>query len=618
MAIDPRAEYSKRLEVSRALAAELGKRDDTLGNNRLILFAIGLFLGWLAWQQTIGVVWLIVVVVGFIVLVFLHTRVTNARKRAEGRVKYHERGLARLDDKWAGTGVTGARFLDEEHPYASDLDLFGVGSLFERLCTARTSSGEACLADWLLHPAPVAEIRGRHEAIAELRPNLDLREDLALLGDDVRSGVAPETLAAWGATPQKRASMATRVGLALLALATLVTLIGWLALGWSTYLFLGMIAVEVVVAVVFANRTTQALADVEERSGELETLAGLLARIEREPFTSPRLRALQESLEGSGGNVSRRIARLARLVGWLEARHNVYFAMFGSMLLWKTQFGLAIEAWRESEGASIGRWLEIVGQVEAYASLASFAFENPEDPFPELVEASEGPMIEGEGLGHPLLPKSQVVRNDFRLGGELRVLSISGSNMSGKSTWLRTVGANAVLAQAGATVRARRLKLSPLTIGGTLRVHDSLQEGRSRFYAEILRLKLLVDMARKSPPLLFLVDEILHGTNSHDRLQGAGAVVRGLIDRGAIGLFTTHDLALAKVAGLLAPRAINVHFADHLDDEGKLAFDYQMRPGVVHHSNALALMRAVGLEIDPTDEPQNPEACPPTVPDPNS
>ena len=166
-----------------------------------------------------------------------------------------------------------------------------------------------------------------------------------------------------------------------------------------------------------------------------------------------------------------------------------------------------------------------------------------------------------------------------QIGGEMRVMVVSGSNMSGKSTWLRTVGINAVLAQAGAPVRAAWLRLSPLAIGGTLRVHDSLQAGRSRFYAEILRLKRLVEMAPGSPPLLFLIDEILHGTNSHDRLQGAEAVIRGLIDRGAIGLFTTHDLTLAEVAGRLAPRAENVHFADHLDDAGRLAFDYRMRPG---------------------------------------
>ena len=284
------------------------------------------------------------------------------------------------------------------------------------------------------------------------------------------------------------------------------------------------------------------------------------------------------------------------MVRWLEARHNIYFALFGTILLWKTQFALAIEAWREAEGASIGRWLDLAGQIEALVSLASYAFENPADPFPELVDG--GPIYEAIDLGHPLLPAARCVRNDLQpLGGELQVLSVSGSNMSGKSTWLRTVGINAVLAQAGAPVRAACLRLSPLSIGGTLRVHDSLQAGRSRFYAEILRLKQLVDMAGQLPQLLFLIDEILHGTNSHDRLQGAEAIVRGLIDTGAIGLVTTHDLALAEVAGRLAPRAENVHFADQLDERGQLAFDYKMRPGVVHQSNALALMRSVGLDI---------------------
>ena len=573
------------------------RRDDAFGNARVGIFLLGVILAFLWWQQYLGIAWPIAALVAFIALVVYHGRIIAARRRAEGKSAYHGRGLARLDDRWAGSGVTGLRFLDEEHPYASDLDLFGEGSLFERLCTARTSSGEACLASWLLRAAPVDEIRARHAAVEELRPRLELREDLALLGDDVRSGVAPESLAAWGRHSRKPASPATRWLIGLVAASTLAAVVGGMAGAWSFLPFLGLVAVEGAIAARFARRAGAAVADVEERSVELETLAGLLARIERERFESPRLRELKAALVDDGKPASSRIAALARLVRWLEARHNVYFALFGSFFLWKTQFALAIEAWRDAEGASIGRWLDVVGQVEAYCSLACFSFENPDDPFPDLVEIDRGPVIEGEGLGHPLLPARQCVRNDLKLGGDLRVLSVSGSNMSGKSTWLRTVGINAVLAQAGATVRARRLRLSPLSIGGTLRVHDSLQAGRSRFYAEILRLKQLVEMAGGTPPLLFLIDEILHGTNSHDRLQGAEAVVRGLIDRGAIGLFTTHDLALAEVAGRLAPRAENVHFADHLDAAGRLAFDYRMRPGVVRQSNALALMRAVGLDV---------------------
>ena len=592
---DPRAEYRRRFDEGRELAARLARRDDAIGNARLGLFLAATALGALAWRGDLGPSWAVAALAGFVVLLVVHGRVIADRRKAEGRVALHERGLARLDGRWSGVGVPGTRFLDEEHPYAADLDLFGVGSVFERLCSARTSSGEAVLASWLLNPATPGEIAARREAVVELRPRLGLREDLALLGDDVRAGVAPEGLASWGATPQRKARRSTRLLILAVTLLTVGSLVAWLSENMRGPTFLGLLVAEVAIAATFARRTTRAVAGVEDRSAELLTLAGLLARIERESFDSPRLRELKSGLGGDGPPASERIGKLAGLVRWLEARHNVYFALFSSLLLWKTQVGLAIESWRATEGESIARWLEVVGQFEALGSLAGYAFENPSDPFAEIAE--EGPIYEGDAIGHPLLPGSSCVRNDLRLGGDLRVLAVSGSNMSGKSTWLRTLGVNAVLAQAGAPVRAKWLRISPLRIGGTLRVHDSLQAGRSRFYAEILRLKQLVEMAGGSPPLFFLVDEILHGTNSHDRLQGAQAVIRGLSDRGAIGLFTTHDLALAEVAGQLAPRAKNVHFADHLDEAGRLAFDYKMRPGVVAQSNALALMRAVGLEV---------------------
>ena len=591
----PREQYQGRLESSQARAKDLARWDDLAGNARLIVFLGVALLGYLAWQGTLGWAWCLAALVAFVVIVVAHGRVLRSRKRAEGVSSYHERGLARLDGRWAGTGVTGTRFFDEAHPYASDLDIFGEGSLFERLCTARTASGEAALAAWLLAPAPIDEIRRRHEAVTELRPRLDLREDLALLGDDVRSGVAPEALAAWGDQPHRSVSVGLRIVVGLIAIATTAILMARLLEAVPTWPLIVLLVIEVVIAYSYGRRTGSALADVENRSGELETLAGLLARVESESFESPRLKELRATLGSEKTPASVRIARLARLVGWLEARHNVYFALFGSVLLWKTQFGLAIEAWRAKEGKSIGRWLAVVGQVEAYVSLANYAFENPADPFPDFTD--DGPRFEGEGLGHPLLSAEDCIRNNIPLGGDLKVLAVSGSNMSGKSTWLRTLGVNAVLAQAGAPVRAFRLSMSPLAIGGTLRVQDSLQAGRSRFQAEILRVKQLVDLSRRSPPLLFLIDEIFSGTNSADRLIAGQRIIRDLIDHGAIGLFTTHDLTLAEVADELAPRARNVHFADHLDNEGKLTFDYTMRDGVVRQSNALALMRAVGLDV---------------------
>jgi DNA mismatch repair ATPase MutS len=243
----------------------------------------------------------------------------------------------------------------------------------------------------------------------------------------------------------------------------------------------------------------------------------------------------------------------------------------------------------------VGEWLREVGELEAFSALATFAYERPADPFPELVD--EGPVFEAEALGHPLIAPTVAVRNDVTLGGAgPRVLIVSGSNMSGKSTLLRTVGVNTVLALAGAPVCARRLRVSPVVLGATLRINDSLQAGKSRFYAELTRLKQIVDRAGGQPPLLFLLDEILHGTNSHDRRIGAEAILRGLVARGAVGLVTTHDLALAEVAAAMAGRAANVHFEDHLE-AGVMTFDYRMKPGVVRKSNALELMRAVGLEV---------------------
>jgi DNA mismatch repair ATPase MutS len=292
---------------------------------------------------------------------------------------------------------------------------------------------------------------------------------------------------------------------------------------------------------------------------------------------------------------SERIAQLGNLLDLLNSRRNQLFAPLAYLLMWGTQMAHAIEAWRAVAGPAIGRWLAVVGQFEALCALAAYGYENPDDPFPEIV-TDGAPCCDGEQLGHPLLPASRCVRNDLHLSGGLRLLIVSGSNMSGKSTYLRTVGINVVLALAGAPVRARRLRLSPLAVGATLRIQDSLQEGRSRFYAEILRVRQIVDLTRGPLPLLFLLDEIFAGTNSHDRRLGAEAVVSGLVEAGALGLVTTHDLSLTHIAEQLGSRAANVHFADHFED-GVMTFDYRLQPGVVRNSNALALMRAVGLKV---------------------
>jgi DNA mismatch repair ATPase MutS len=322
----------------------------------------------------------------------------------------------------------------------------------------------------------------------------------------------------------------------------------------------------------------------------------LLERLEKERFNeSPLLDQLQHRLAASGLIASAEIARLRRLVSRLDWQRNVLFAPIGFAILWSPQIAMAIERWRASCGRHIREWIAGAGEFEALCSLAGYSYEHPADVFPELVDQPGG-WFEAEGLGHPLIADAQCVRNDVRLGGEIRLLIVSGSNMSGKSTLLRAVGLNTVLAWAGAPVRAKGLKISPLRVGASIRVLDSLQDGRSRFYAEITRLHEIVALAEGARTVLFLVDELLSGTNSHDRRIGAGAIVRMLLDRGAMGMITTHDLALAQIAADLGGRATNVHFADSLEN-GRLHFDYRLLPGVVEHSNALDLMRSVGLEV---------------------
>jgi len=590
---DPRTEYLRRIDERRSNSARLMQRFRKIGFVRLAFLAIALVLLWLVVFGGLSAWWLVFPSVLFVALGRVQARITEARLRCERGARLYEQGLARLDDRWAGRGSTGDRFSDPTHPYAEDLDLFGQGSLFELLSTARTDTGEETLAHWLLTPAAIDVVRARQEAVTELRPKLDLREDLALLGEGVPSGESSRGLSAWANGPYWNISPWTRPTAIAISLLTLATLILWFA-GFSPIPF----ALVLIIRQVFLYRLRipvhRVISEVDGPGSNLSLLSDILKRLEHESYASPLLIELRAALDVAGSPPSRQISRLNRLVELLDSRRNIIFAPLAEILLWSLQCAISIEKWRQISGPAVGRWLAAVGELEALSSLASYAYEHPHDPFPELIASSAH--LEAEGMGHPLISEQRNVRADLRLGDEPAVLIVSGSNMSGKSTLLRTIGVNVVLALAGAPVRAGSLRLSPLQVGASIRIQDSLQAGASRFYAEIKRLRQIVELTNGERPVLFLLDEILHGTNSHDRQIGAERVVCGLIERGAIGLITTHDLALARIADELGTRAANVHFEDHLED-GEMRFDYRLRPGVVQHSNALELMRSVGLDV---------------------
>ena len=614
MTPDPRTLYTQRLAERRAGIAHHQQHHRRLGHGKLGMAACGVALVWLALaQRAFSILWVLVPIAGFVALVVLHEKLLKEMERRKRAARFFEKALARLDGNWAGTGEAGDRYSEAAHPYAVDLDLFGKGGVFELLCTARTRIGEDRLAEWLKAPATPEVVRARHAAVDELRERVDLREELAVVAEEARSGVDPVHLAHWGEAPAtlRHSGFRWRVRLhTILGMAGFLAL--WVHLVRSANLIKltdgvdGLVRDLFLVALLvngwFLYRQSGALgaavSAVEEAAHELGLMSEVLVRMEREPFRSPLLSGLRESLDVAGEPPSRQLARLKRLGENLDSRDNVIVRVLEPFILWTPHLALQVEDWRALSGNAVRRWLHAAGEMEALCSLASHAFEHPADPFPEFAPEGppESPWIEAEAIGHPLLAEDKVVRNDIRLGGALRVIVVSGSNMSGKSTMLRTLGVNAVLAQAGAPVRARRLRLSPLSVGASIRLTDSLQGGVSRFYAEILRLRQILDLTAGSLPVLFLVDEFLNGTNSHDRRIGAGALVRGLVQRGAIGLVTTHDLALADIAGELGESAANVHFEDQIAD-GKISFDYHMRPGVVRKSNAIELMRQVGLEI---------------------
>jgi hypothetical protein len=593
----PAAEYARRRALRVATLAACQRLNLLLSRVRLAIFIAAVALLVLAWRGTLSPLWLLAPVVAFVVAAVKHDHVIRREQTADRAIAFYDRGLARIDGEWAGQGEPGERFADDQHLYARDLDLFGDGSLFQLLSVARTRAGERILADWLKAPATRDEILARHVAVTELTPALDLREDVALAGSDVRAAVDPDALVAWAEAPPTLSPPVFRVG-AVLSTAAVIGLGVYWWRGGPGGLWLVALAAQGLLSAFQRKRVEHVLHTAEGPARELGVLLHVLTRLERERFAAPRLAAVQQQISSATGKASDVVGRLRTLVDIHDWQHNIVFAPIGALLMWETHLAWAIQHWRLAHGRKVRAWLEAAGQFEAFSSLAAYRYEHPSDPFPEIVDGDSGPAYAGTRLGHPLVPAAKMVHNDLDLSGQTRLLVVSGSNMSGKSTMLRTVGINAVLALAGAPVRASALRLTPMVIGATLRIQDSLQEGRSRFYAEITRIREISDVARRGDNLLFLLDELFHGTNSHDRLTGASGVLRGLLAHRTIGLITTHDLALTAVADALAPQAANVHFEDQFDGSD-ITFDYTMKPGPVTRSNAVALMRAVGLDVDP-------------------
>jgi hypothetical protein len=590
--VPPTEEYSTRLSDRSARVARFDALNARIEAIRLGLGAAFLIIAWLCFGPAKAPApWLAIPVLAFIALLVYHQRIRNRRLLAKRAADFYQAGLDRLADRWSGKGTSGARFNVQHHIYGDDLDLFGPDSLYELLCAARTQMGENILAQWLLAPAALKTIRERHASIGDLRTRFDFRESMAIDGESLKIDLHPEALNAWARAPNRLENRWIRWTAPLLAGIAVAAVAIWAAWG-LLFPLLAVILIEAAIGYFLRKPIREAITAVESAFDDLKGLSVLLNLIEAQRFTAPPLLELQGKLSSHSLNASAALSKLATIVNFVEARRNPILAPFLLLLMYPLLTALAAERWRSLHGAVIHSWLEVLGEFETLLSLAQYAYEQSADPFPEFLDGA--PVFKAAGLCHPLIPAAVRVCNDVAIAGATRVLLVSGSNMSGKSTLLRTIGINTVLAMAGAPVRAASLQLTPLQIGASIRINDSLHEGSSRFYAEITRLRRLFE---PNPlPLLFLLDELLQGTNSADRRVGAQGLIRSLIRRGSIGLISTHDLALTEIAGVEPGVIENVHFQDELVD-GKLKFDFKLRPGIVTKSNGIELMRSIGLDV---------------------
>jgi hypothetical protein len=510
---------------------------------------------------------------------------------------YYERGVARLERNWEKLDE-GKEFAVSDHDYAKDLDLFGRGSMFQLLCSARTGAGRETLARWMSQPASAEEVVARREAIRELISRCDLREAIAGIHMTAVSNVRPSTFRDWVTEPARHFRTWMRLPAAVLAASLVVLTVLCLARVLPVELFWKIAPAVFAAELIYGGIFRPHVLDMEQTMGqplaELPVVRKLTKILLGETFTSKKLIALQREV-GSGKNSPRaQLRRIHHLMRLVRQRDETWMILFSYPVLWGTQFAIAIELWRDRWGADLLKWLDLLGQFEAMISISAYAFEHPLDKFPDLLDA--GPEMDLEGMGHPLLDEQTCVRNDVRLGGNSQFLIVSGSNMSGKSTFLRGIGLNAVLAWMGAPVRCTNARISRVAVLGAISVQDSVTDGRSGFMAEMQRLKRMIDVAAQGPTL-FLSDEMMSGTNSHDRRIAAEWIIRELVSHNAIGAVSTHDLALAEI-GRAELRGKNVCFED-VGADGKLCFDFKLREGLPTRSNALNIARMLGISGPP-------------------
>jgi ABC-type multidrug transport system fused ATPase/permease subunit len=620
---NPTTLYTERLQRLEAARDQLDQRSRRIGNLNLLLFVVAFaVLALAAFRSEVLLVVLALLISGVFVggLIALN-RTNHLLQTTLTRITLNQRGLARIRREWRSLPVydatgdpavadDGASLQQIDAATAADLDLIGHASLEQLLSTPNTPVGKATLRRWILNPAPPTIIHERQQSCAELAPQVAFREDVALSGLLLEAGNQEERYARFMAWAEGEGWLHHNrhwLWAARLLPLLVVVLFALLIAGQPVLTpFLLVLLVNLTLLQSVGRTVNHEISCVAAQQGIFAAYAEIFELLDTHSTETPGLRQLQARLGAGSQRADRQMRRLARLMPFVDIRRSIYFFPIDVASLWSFHVLWLLERWQQNAGAHVREWLVALGEAEALMALATLHFEEPTWVFPS-VEVGQT-QLTADQLAHPLLPSARAVGNDVQIGPPDSYLLVTGSNMSGKSTLLRAIGLNIVLAQMGAPVCARRLTLPPLAMISSMRVQDSLEAGVSFYMAELRRLKEIVDRAERQaaqdgPLLLYLLDEILQGTNTAERQIAARHIIRALIDHGAIGAVSTHDLTLAAAPDLQSA-AQAVYFTEHFtrtSDGPTMTFDYKLRPGIAISTNALKLMELVGLPVTHED-----------------
>lgn len=594
----PHTFYTERINTLTNQLAGLKRKAAFLAWARLFSFLAAAGLAWLLRAE--GWIWILT---GFstgltVFLIFVLKDLNNRKKtdHCNRLLTICTNEVLALQHQYHQFG-NGAALQPAAHPYAADLDLFGQSSLFQLLNRTNSEQGAALLAEWLLQPATAAEIKARQTAVQELSLNPEWNQELAATGlHQPLTITTQKNVNIWlSAPPTVSNQLHWKIIRWLFPAISTGTLMLWLTGLISQPLFLTLMTIFITLVFRINVVLSPAWKSLSKITNELDMFGAAIRHVENSSFNAPLLQQQQSVfLAGNKPAASGQISRLKKIMDKLDYRLNpVVHIPLSLFLCWDLQQVFALEKWKNSNKEGISHWFTSLATLEVLSSFAVLRFNQPAWVFPEITVQQS---FSCTALGHPLIPANQRVNNDFTAGSQGTISLITGSNMAGKSTFLRSCGVNIILAMAGAPVCAGSMSISPFRVMSSMRISDNLEENTSTFYAELKKLKEVIEAVNRHEPVFLLLDEILRGTNSADRHTGSKALIRQLIQEQATGIVATHDLELAKLQEEFPGQLVNYHFDVSISRE-ELHFDYKLKPGICTSMNASLLMKKIGIHI---------------------